>query len=181
MGLCTMSEIAQQIELQRLRELLDREAIRETIARYFTGHDRGDLDWVNSAFTANARLFIDGIQVRGSGTLPASERPQPRGVPMDKLLATSHVMGQCEIHVNGESARSETYAVAYLVLDSGEGRRRMLVRGLRYLDILRREGERWLIEERRHQLDWMFENDASVALSRQDRVQFAAIYETIAQ
>ena len=151
--------------------MLDRDAIRDTLARYFTGHDRGDPAWVDTAFTATARLYIDGIQVRGPGAVPPGERAEPRGVPMNQLLATTHVMGQCEIRLDGDRARAETYAVAYLALSGEKDRPRMLVRGLRYLDHLVRQGERWLIEERRHQLDWMFETDATLALPRGQRAQ----------
>ena len=66
-----------------------------------------------------------------------------------------HFMGNHSVVLEGDTARSETYALAHLIDRPPEGRR-MRTRGLRYVDELTRQADgRWLIGRREHILDWM--------------------------
>ena len=142
-------------DLRWLREERDRYAIRQTFLRYFWGADRGDVNLHESAFAPDARLFIDGVQRRGAGAPPRSLQPDPRGISMSSIVATTHHLHRSDIRFEGDEALAESYATAHVLIEE-QGRRRVLVRGLRYLDRLVRQGDDWLIAERHHNLDWMY-------------------------
>jgi hypothetical protein len=46
---------------------------------------------------------------------------------------------------------------------------RLIVRGVRYLDELRREGDEWRISRRYHTADWAFETTASLGIDPSGR------------
>jgi hypothetical protein len=150
--------------------------IREAMLNYFWAADRGNPDLLDLAFTADGKLFIDDIQRRGPGSPSPSEQPQPRGVPLDDVVATTHHLHQSDIRfvddAPGPFALAETYATAYLLVQTG-GMRRLLVRGLRYLDRFEPSDGVWRIVERRHNVDWMYETTPDMAVPRSERRTFA--------
>jgi hypothetical protein len=156
----------------------DRASIRDAILRYFWGADRGDQTLHQSAFAPDGKLFIDGVQRRGPGAPPPDQLPQPKGVALDEVVATTHHLHQSDIRFVDDGAGDapavalvESYATAYVLVETG-GERRLLVRGLRYLDRFERRDQQWLIAERRHNVDWMYEAMPSMAVTRSDRVSF---------
>ena len=150
---------------QWLREERDRRAIEELIKRYFLSLDRGDPALQDEVFAPDGRLWVGGKVIRGPGAEPPGAVAGIDGTPE----GFTHVLGQSVIWLDGDRARGESNAVAYLVM-AGEPRR-MLVRGLRYLDHFVRTAAGWRIADRRHNLDWMFEAPASVAVPLAGRVQ----------
>src|SRR5262249_53547003 len=111
-----------------LQELVDRSAIHDVLLRYARGVDRRDLDLVASCFVPGAAY--DGALGQGSveTALAALRETLPR------YGSTMHFMGNQLIEVNGDTASSETYAVAYHRSHT-EGEP-LLVVGVRYLDDL---------------------------------------------
>lgn len=130
-----------------LRELLDREAIRALLARYAHSVDRRDLLGVASCFTADAAykgsLGEGGINV-ALGALEAR---------MQQYRSTMHFLGTQSIELAGDSATSETYAIAYHQRESDEGPRNVAV-GVRYMDILTRTPDGWRICRREVSMEW---------------------------
>jgi hypothetical protein len=127
-----------------LAALLDRAAIQDVLLRYARGVDRRDLDLVASCFTRDARY--EGSLARGSivDALAALR------VAFTRYASTLHFLGNQLIELDGDVARSETYALAHHVLPEGELR----VVAVRYVDELVRRPTGWLIERRVAHREW---------------------------
>jgi len=146
----------------------DRREIEEVIKRYFLALDRGEPALYDEVFAPDGRLWVEGRIIRGPGAAPLAGPPAGiDGTPE----GFNHVLGQSIITLDGDRAEAESNAVAYLVMAGMP--RRVLVRGLRYLDRFVRTPAGWRIADRRHNLDWMFEAPATVAVPLRDRVQLA--------
>ena len=135
----------------------DRAAIRRITEIYAHGCDRREPALVAALFAPDGALrifedppdFVEPARVR---TGPAEIETALAG--LTRYTVTSHVLGQSLIDVDGDVATSETYCMAHHMTDAPDGSRRDRVLAIRYLDRFRREGDRWLIEERRLLLDW---------------------------
>ena len=130
-----------------LQALLDREAIHDVLLRYARGVDRKDLDLVASCFTPDA-AYEGALGTDTVATALASLRDA-----MARYEGTLHFIGNQLIELSGDSARSETYAIAYHRL-SIDGAASLFTVGVRYLDDLARHAERWLIHRRVVKTEW---------------------------
>jgi len=146
----------------------DRREIDELIKRYFLSFDRQEPAMLDDIFSADGELWVEGRMVRG----PKADRSGalPKGISA-KPIGFNHVRGQSVVELMGDMATGETNAIGYLVMDGDPPR--MLVRGLRYLDRFVRTAAGWRIAERHHNVDWMFEADATIAVARAERLQLA--------
>jgi 3-phenylpropionate/cinnamic acid dioxygenase small subunit len=140
-----------------LDELLARESIRETMARYTMGGDRLKVEELVAAFTPDAVLESEGVpeqdafryegheQIRAwlsrwsGGTGGAASGPRASFV--------RHHLSTSQIELTGpETAKVRTYWVAYT--DIGPDHCGY------YVDQFRKTGEAWLIAHRKVRLDW---------------------------
>lgn len=135
--------------------LLDFAAIRDVIARYFQGIDRGDLGQVRDCFTADVRAdYHQWEPVAGIDTLMGRIESILLGDSGPQVLLRTHFMGNLNIdRLEGNSAETETNVLSYKGRLQGS-RTDLMLRGTRYLDRLRREHDGWRICERVHTLDW---------------------------
>jgi uncharacterized protein (TIGR02246 family) len=125
----------------RMRELVDVDAVRRTVLRYFRGTDTRDAELVASTY------HPDAVDVRGDRTL--------RGPTIAEELAASsattmlqmrHHVTTHHIEIDGDTATSEAYCIG-IHKAAGEPPKRLQTSG-RYVDNLeRREGE-WRITRR---------------------------------
>jgi 3-phenylpropionate/cinnamic acid dioxygenase small subunit len=130
-----------------VRQLLDRAAIQDVMLRYARGVDRKDLDLVASCFLPDASYegaLGHGTIIDALARLRAS---------MARYDSTMHFVGNQLIEISGDSAQSETYAVAYHRLTEGNVTQLFTV-GVRYLDELVRAGEQWRIRRRVVKTEW---------------------------
>ncbi len=142
-----------------LDELLDREAIRRTMADYTMAGDRLRVDEFVAVFTDDAILETDGVpeqdafryvgreQIRGWFTRwrkPSGEAPVHQATFIRHHLSTCHI----EFTAAG-TAKTRTYWVAYTDIGPDHG-------GY-YLDTFCKEQDRWMISHRRIRLDWRSE------------------------
>lgn len=131
----------------QLRALCDRVAIQELLATYAQAVDRRDLGAVEACFTPHARyrgsLGEGGIRV----VLDAL------GQRMARYASTMHLLGSQTISIEADTARSEAYAIVYHRLRSDE-EHGDFVAGIRYVDLLVRQGDSWLIDERQTAIEW---------------------------
>lgn len=148
------------------RYLLDRAAIHDVLARYFQAVDQCDAQGVRGCFTGDALAVYAGRPpVRGADALVASLAHHFEKLRSGELKASTHFMGNLNYQrIDGDSAETETYAIAFVVRAAQGQPDRIAVRGLRYLDRLRREANGWRICERRHTLDWSCEESATFSL-----------------
>ncbi len=127
-----------------LQDLVDRAAIHDVLLRYARGVDRRDLALVASCFRPDAAY--EGTL--GHGTV--ADALAALGPAMARYARTLHVLGNQTIELAGDSAESETYALAHHVLVDGRHR----VVAIRYCDHLVRDGETWRIARRVVHREW---------------------------
>lgn len=132
---------------EAVRRLADRAAIQDVMLRYARGVDRKDLDLVASCFLPDAAY--EGALAHGTIT----EALARLRTSMARYESTMHFVGNQLIEISGDSAQSETYAVAYHRLTEGNVTQLFAV-GVRYLDELVRAGEQWRIRRRVVKTEW---------------------------
>jgi hypothetical protein len=133
----------------KLTELLDKQAIAETIYRYAQAVDRRDPDVMASVFVAGGKLHL-GTYDDDVDDLVARWRS---GEPTDFLL-THHQVGNIliEFRVAG-SAVAVTYLTALQRAQHDGNLVDEIVRA-RYLDRLVKQGDTWRFSERTLVYDW---------------------------
>lgn len=134
----------------------DRAEIYLTLQRYFNGVDADDAERVASCFTPDAHmsysLDLEG-KSRIEGTYADWEARRRGGT---RFAATNHAMTSCHVDVEGDEARSDTFALIHLVsAPVTDGK--VVIRGLRYRDTLRRTEAGWRIVDRVHQAMFQYE------------------------
>jgi hypothetical protein len=140
--------------LTSLRVLLDHHEIRQLLLQYFVNVDRRQWTPVKAIFVPRALVDYSDLM------------PIPDAVPAEDVVdrieaavalysVTVHQMGNCDIAVTGDAARSETWINAHHVYadpDRNEGR--MPIAGLRYQDDWVRTPDGWRVQHRRAFTDW---------------------------
>ncbi len=127
----------------RLEEVLDREHIRDLLARYCERLDEYDIEGVAACFAEDAVTDYGagrGGEVRGREAI--AERIRQGQAPFRR---THHQLGQVRIRLSGNHADVTSYQMTWHELESG---RKDLV-CLRYVDRVVRDGGEWLIAYRR--------------------------------
>ena len=129
---------------QALGQLLDRAAIHDVLLRYARGVDRRDLDLVAACFTPDAAY--EGSLAHGT----IADALAALRVAVTRYTSTLHFLGNQVIELDGDAARSETYALAHHLLPDGTLR----IVAVRYLDELVRQNGGWFIRRRVAQREW---------------------------
>ncbi len=140
-----------------LEELLAREAIRDTMAKYNTSGDRLKVEDFVSCFTEDA--IMESERVTGVKTFRYESRAEilawqtrwrnrePGADTVHKAKFIRHHLSTSKIDITGpETAKARTYWVAWSDIGPDHA-------GY-YLDEFRKVGESWLIAHRRVRLDW---------------------------
>jgi hypothetical protein len=127
--------------------LVDREKIRECLARLARGEDRRDAALITASYwpdsTTDYGVFKGSFAEYLAWVVPGA----------DAITNTQHVLGQSFIDLNGESARVETQVISYHRVDMGDGERDTCIGG-RYLDVMEKRGGVWRIASRLMLYDW---------------------------
>ncbi|NMH98221.1 nuclear transport factor 2 family protein [Pseudonocardia sp. K10HN5] len=131
-----------------------RREIEDAILRYCRGVDRCDGDLVRSAY------HDDGHDDHGElfrGTV-AEYVPWVLGLLRDRFTSTMHTITNLSVDVDGDTARSEAYCIAYHTLDTDAGPS-LRVFGCRYVDKFEnRPPVGWRIAHRRVVAEWQVEH-----------------------
>jgi SnoaL-like domain len=131
-----------------LRRLIDEADVAQVILRYADGLDRRDFDQVWQCFAPDA--YVNGSSF--SGALSDYLPQLLEGVR--GFGCTQHVMANQLRTVDGDSAHTETYAIAHHFYDSG-GEKEALIMGVRYTDdLVRSDDGRWVIKARTADAMW---------------------------
>lgn len=121
----------------------DADRLRALLQRYARAVDARDAAALRALFHPEA--VLDGARGRQS----VDEWLEAMSAPRDHTTSM-HFLGEPLIHLEGDTASMDTYAVVYMV-NSG---RPELTLGIRYVDeAVRREGE-WVIRSRRAETLW---------------------------
>jgi SnoaL-like domain len=140
-----------------LDELLAREAIRDTMAKYNTSGDRLKAEDFAACFTADG--IIESERVSGDEKFRYEGRAaifewqnrwrnrEPGENVVHRASFVRHHLTTCKIDMLGsDSARTRTYWTAWTDIGPDHA-------GY-YLDDFRKEGDLWLIARRRIRMDW---------------------------
>jgi SnoaL-like domain len=144
-------------------EAADRLAIRELIEAYAHCADRRDAKGQMSLFTADTHfvVFMNAKVREPSLELSSRDALAPVFADLNKYDATTHFIGQSTISsLTDDKALGETYCLAHHVIVA-EGKRRLMVGSLRYLDSFVKQDGGWLFAERQLYVDWMEERAIS--------------------
>jgi hypothetical protein len=141
-----------------LQYLLDRARIHELLIRYFRGIDHGqDRQILADCFTEDASADYDGLVMHGrEEVLDYLTGQGGSTVELGRIRVMFHQIGNVTVTLDDAGAHTETYALAHLV-DEFDGRSRLRVRGIRYLDRLMRDGDQWRIRSRTLRAAWTAE------------------------
>ena len=131
-----------------LEELLARQEIADVIYRYARGIDRMDFDLVRSCYHPDA--YDDHGAMKGG----VEEFIESGRAFLPRFEATMHFMGNMLIEVSGETARAETYAVAYHREARDDGSGRDDIWGIRYVDRFEKRSGEWKIAHRVVAQEW---------------------------
>jgi hypothetical protein len=138
-------------------ELLARESIRQTMARYTMAGDRLRVEEFIAVFTEDAVLESDGVPEQDSfcyrGRQAIREwltrwtRRSEEAEPAPRATFIRHHLATSMIEFTGpDTARARTYWVAYTDIGPDHCGH--------YLDTFLRTGDDWLIAHRKVRLDW---------------------------
>jgi hypothetical protein len=142
-----------------LKTLLDRERIRDCIARLARGEDRRNAQLITASYwpdsTSDYGVFSGSFAEYLAWVVPGSPA----------IAVTQHVLGQSVIELKGAVARVETHVTSYhrLKLETEE---RDTVIGGRYLDRLEKRDADWRIAHRLMLYDWFQDFGHSIDWSK---------------
>lgn len=127
----------------KLQMLLDRQSIRETLLRHTTCFDEADIEGLDEVWAPDCRR--DDGPGRGEVITNRDDLKKKLSGAVAKFNWTHHQLGDSFIEIDGDTATSLTFVVCWHEMLDGE----KCWGSARYYDKLRRDGDRWLITERR--------------------------------
>lgn len=139
-------------------ELVDREAIRDCLARYSRGVDRFDPDMLRSIYWPDAIDDHGDMKGNVEQFIAWIEPLLRQGGPF------IHMTGNSLIRIDGDVARVETYFWSVLTSPGASGRD--YVTSGRYLDRFERRGDEWRIAARLVATDWFQEQSGTADWSK---------------
>src|SRR5579864_3770386 len=140
-------------------EAADRRAIRELVEAYAHCADRREAKGQMSLFTEDTHfvVFMNAKDPKPSMELHSREALAPVFADLNKYDATTHFVGQSTIFtLTADRATGEAYCLAHHVTVDN-GKRRLMVASLRYLDKFVKTDGAWLFAERLLYVDWVDE------------------------
>lgn len=144
----------------KVNELVDRTEITNVLYRYAKGIDDKDMQQVLGCFAPDIEMDQLGRKVVGIDMLTRLFRGEFGGpksaIGVDRINASTHVLANILITLDGNSAKSDTQGIAHLSA-TRDGQDVFLVRGIRYLDEFRKVDNRWTICKRLHSETWQYE------------------------
>jgi ketosteroid isomerase-like protein len=134
--------MSEPMESNPVQELLDKQAIRDLLARYCELIDEYRLDEVIPLFTPDC--VTDCGPTLGGIVIGPETIPQRFKITLSRYKHTHHQLGQVRIEVKGDEATSIAYCIADHEFFDG---RQLTVR-LQYRDRMRRTPQGWRIAGR---------------------------------
>src|SRR5579862_5238591 len=129
-----------------LEETADRLAIRELVEAYAHCADRRDAKSQMALFTADTHfvVYMNAKDPTPSQELHSRDALAPIFADLNQYDATTHFVGQSTIlTLAGDRATGEAYCLAHHVTID-DGKRRLMVASLRYLDTFVNTDGSWL-------------------------------------
>lgn len=127
----------------KLQLILDRQGIRETLLRHCACFDEGNIAGLDGVWAPDCRR--DDGPGRGGPIVGRDELKKRLTIAVRKFNWTHHQLGESFIEIKGDTATSLSFVACWHETVDGE----KCWGTARYYDELRRDGERWLITQRR--------------------------------
>ena len=144
---------------KELRVLLEREQIRDCIARLARGEDRRNAELISASYwpdsTTDYGVFLGTFDEYLAWVVPGSP-----AIPV-----TQHVLGQSVIELQDDAARAETQVISYHRVKMGTEERDTVIGG-RYLDRMEKRSGEWRIAQRTMLYDWFQDFGVSIDWSK---------------
>ncbi|MGB6119371.1 MAG: nuclear transport factor 2 family protein [Mesorhizobium sp.] len=147
----------------KLRELIDREAIRDCIYRYCRGIDRADEATLRTAYWENATDCHGAYKGSAEGFIQAALSVFAKG-PRNIHQVSNILIEFGEPNV----AAVETYFTALQRSEDSEGVLRQVLLCGRYCDRFEKRGDEWRVADRTVVYDWV-EEQTPPTLSEDER------------
>ena len=144
---------------QELKNLLNRDRIRDCIVRLARGEDRRDAKAITASYWPDS-ITDYGVFAGSFAEYLAWVVPGSPAIPV-----TQHVLGQSLIELRGASALVETQVVSYHRVNMGTEERDTVIGG-RYLDRIDLRNGEWRIAQRTMLYDWYQDFGVSIDWSK---------------
>jgi hypothetical protein len=144
-------------------EVADRLAIRELVESYAHCADHRDAKGQMALFTADAHfvVYMNAKDPTPSQELHSRDALAPVFADLNQYAATMHFLGQTTIlTLTRNQGTGETYCMPHH-LTGKDGKRRLMIAALRYMDTFVKINGTWLFAERRLYVDWLEERALS--------------------
>jgi SnoaL-like domain len=142
-----------------MQTLLERDKIRDCVARLARGEDRRNAEILINCFWPEATIDF-GMFFGSFSEYLAFVVPGSPAIPV-----TQHILGQSLIDLQGAKAQVETQVTSYHRVNMGEAERDTVIGG-RYLDQLEKRTGEWRIAKRVMLYDWFQDWGVSVDWSK---------------
>jgi hypothetical protein len=144
-------------------EVADRLAIRELVEAYAHCADHRDAKAQMALFTADTHfvVYMNSKDPRPSQELHSRDALAPVFADLNQYAATMHFLGQTTIlTLTRDRGTGETYCMPHH-LTVKDGKRRLMIAALRYMDTFVKTDGAWLFAERILYVDWLEERELS--------------------
>jgi SnoaL-like domain len=133
----------------RVQEMLDHHDIRKLLNTYCHGCDRGDGAMMHSVYADDS--WDDHGRYKGKGKDFTETVMRSFADHGNKCV---HLLGQSMINVTGDRAGAETYFLATILNKGARGEELITLLAGRYVDVLERSPDGWMIKDRLVVRDW---------------------------
>ncbi len=144
------------LDQEKIKRLLDKEAIRELVNTYCRAADRHDHELMRSLYHEDALddhgSFFKGLAMEFIDRLPEIQAP---------MQILHHNVTTHSIELNGSEAEGEVYILAFHQVQKEETAFDILIGG-RYFDRYAKRSGTWKFSERAVVADWATVHDPSV-------------------
>jgi hypothetical protein len=141
---------------ERLQRLEDRIAIRELIDAYTYCADTRNIQGHMALFTedTNFEVYMDEKNPTPTQVVTGRKNLFPVFDDLNQYASTMHLNAQSTVELEGDRASGITYCRAYH-LKIPNGVQQLMIAGIRYYDIMVRQGGAWLFAERKLKVCWV--------------------------
>jgi hypothetical protein len=141
----------------KIREIEDRNCIRELIDAYAYCADTRDAKAQMALFTEDTRfiVFMDARSSEPTQVITKREDLFPVFDNLNTYRATMHFNGQSTVlELNGDTATGIAYCIAHhQTID--DGIQKLMIANIKYHDSFAKQNGKWLFAERKLLVDWI--------------------------
>jgi hypothetical protein len=147
-------------------ELADRAEIVDVLQRYTTGINAMDARLIASCFAVDGQIeLIHDEVVTGRDALVElfadATGIRSRETGLDRVDRFTHLLSNLVVELDGDRATVESLVTSHII-GSRDGETVMLVRSVRYSDVMARIDGVWAIARRQLRLQWGYETRPTV-------------------